>query len=194
MGEPNKGHDPEKGCQQDDPRPSLSEGITSVFTKAGEGITNVFSKAGEGILGAGSAMKDARKKVGEGVGQDDGQKKKNREKKNPDRAKNEKKFHKGFKPIPREEPKDTNIVGNITKLLPANTFLMFQTLAPLSTNDGNCHRPEIIMTSIMLIILASTCMLVCFTDTIQVRFILPIVNFTYPTDLIEKFVPFLLYP
>ncbi|KAG0612774.1 hypothetical protein M758_6G051200 [Ceratodon purpureus] len=166
MGEPNKGHDPEKGLLPDDPRPSLSEGITSVFSKAGEGITNAISKAGGGIL-------DAGKKVGEGarglVPHDDGQKKKKdrSQKKNPDRAKAEKKFHKGFKPIPREEPKDTNIVGNITKLLPANTFLMFQTLAPLATNDGNCGKPEIIMTSIMLIILASTCMLVCFTDTIQ---------------------------
>ena len=165
--------DLEKGQKQNETQPSLSEGISNAFTKAGEGITNAFNNAGGGIFGKASSIKDVAKKMEDGVEdmvtsleEKAGIGKK--VKKNPDRSRLEKKFHKHYQPVPREEPKDTNIVGNITKLLPANTFLMFQTLAPLSTNDGNCHGPEILMTSLVLIILAGTCMLVCFTDTIQV--------------------------
>lgn len=188
MGEPFKDVDPEKGQATGDlPRPSMSEGITNMFSKAGEGITSAIATVGEGIHGAGStlkdgiqgagttlkdgiqatgtAIKDGAKSAGGVVGL--GGKTPYKQKKNPYRAKQEMKFRKSFKPTPREEPKDTNIVGNITKLLPANTFLMFQTLAPLATNDGRCGRTEVFMTSTMLIILACTCMLVCFTDTIQ---------------------------
>lgn len=171
--------DLEKGGQQEEDadqhaatggRPSISEGISNAVSKASESLSSAF-------LGAGTAVIDSAKKVGEGVGlvgtkgAGGQQIKKQKDKKNPLRAKYEKKFHKRYQPpnAVREEPKDTNIVGNITKLLPANTFLMFQTLAPLATNDGKCGPTEIIMTSVMLVILASTCMLVCFTDTIQVR-------------------------
>lgn len=192
MGESYKEHDPEKGpLSEDAPRPSIGEGISNIFSKAGEGIASAITKAGEGIQATGTTLKDGAKsagggitsaitKAGEGIHATGtvlkdgakvvglgGPKTPQKQKKNPQRAKHEKKFHKNFKPIPHEEPKDTNIVGNITKLLPANTFLMFQTLAPLATNDGHCGHPEVIMTSVMLIILASTCMLVCFTDTIQ---------------------------
>lgn len=156
-------------------RPSISEGISNAVSKASGSLSSAF-------LGAGNAVIDSAKKVGGGVGlvgtkgAGDEQSKKQKDKKqkdknNPDRKKHEKKFQKRYQPptAVREEPKDTNIVGNITKLLPANTFLMFQTLAPLATNDGKCGQTEIVMTSVMLLILASTCMLVCFTDTIQVR-------------------------
>lgn len=164
--------DLEKGGQheEDADQPAATGGWPSIVSKAG----GSFSSA---VLGAGNAVIDSAKKVGEGVGlvgtkgAGGQQGKKEREKKNPLRAKHEKKFHKKYQPpnAVREEPKDTNIVGNITKLLPANTFLMFQTLAPLATNDGRCGQTEIIMTGTMLLILATTCMLVCFTDTIQVR-------------------------
>lgn len=172
--------DLEKGGQQEEDadqhaptggRPSISEGIGNAVSKASVSLSSAF-------LGAGNAVIDSAKKVGGGVGlvgtkgagAQEIEKQKNERRKRLKQLK-EDKAHKRLQPhdAVRDEPKDTNIVGNITKLLPANTFLMFQTLAPLATNDGKCGQTEIIMTGLMLVILASTCMLVCFTDTLQVR-------------------------
>lgn len=91
-----------------------------------------------------------------------------KKKKNPLRKEEEKAFNKHYHPAPRDTPKDNAGIGNITKLLPANTFLMFQTLAPLATNQGNCGQSEYIMTTVMLLVLGCACGLVCFTDTFQV--------------------------
>lgn len=169
--------DLEKGGQQEEDadqhaptggRPSISEGISNAVSKANESLSSAF-------LGAGNAVIDSAKKVGKGVGsvgtKSAGAQEIEKQKMKKEKKLREDKFHKRHQPhdAVRDEPKDTNIVGNITKLLPANTFLMFQTLAPLATNDGKCGPTEIIMTSVMLVILASTCMLVCFTDTLQVR-------------------------
>ena len=47
-------------------------------------------------------------------------------------------------------------------------FLVFKTLDPLPRNDDNRQKTNIIMMSIVLLITGSTCIMVFFTDTIQV--------------------------
>jgi hypothetical protein len=47
-------------------------------------------------------------------------------------------------------------------------FLVFKTLDPLPKNNDNRHKTKIIMTSIVLLITGSMCIMVFFTYTIQV--------------------------
>ncbi|CAM6096903.1 unnamed protein product [Calypogeia fissa] len=59
-----------------------------------------------------------------------------------------------------------DIVSNLSNLLPTGTFLAFQTLAPLFTNNGNCARDEKVMTSLLICIFEFICFILNFTDSI----------------------------
>ncbi|KAG0592376.1 hypothetical protein M758_1G241400 [Ceratodon purpureus] len=53
----------------------------------------------------------------------------------------------------------------LSYLLPTGTFLTFQVLAPLSTNNGNCGLTEKVLTGATLFFLVMGCILTSFTDS-----------------------------
>ncbi|XP_073394168.1 protein DMP3-like [Physcomitrium patens] len=55
----------------------------------------------------------------------------------------------------------------LSYLLPTGTFLTFQVIAPLATNNGKCGVTEVVMTVIALAFLATGCILSSFTDSYQ---------------------------
>lgn len=57
-------------------------------------------------------------------------------------------------------------VSNLSNLLPTGTFLAFQTLAPLFTNDGDCAGVEKIMTGLLIGMFEFICFFSNFTDSI----------------------------
>lgn len=59
----------------------------------------------------------------------------------------------------------TDILTQLSNVLPTGTFLIFQILAPLSTNNGKCGTTEIVLTSVMLILLCALCCASSFTDS-----------------------------
>ncbi|KAL2621210.1 hypothetical protein R1flu_001415 [Riccia fluitans] len=58
-----------------------------------------------------------------------------------------------------------DMLSNVMNLLPTGTYLMFQILAPLTTNDGLCGGTEKVLTSFTLCIFACFCALLSFTDS-----------------------------
>ncbi|CAM6096370.1 unnamed protein product [Calypogeia fissa] len=66
-------------------------------------------------------------------------------------------------------PKGTStkdIITNLANLLPTGTFLAFQAIAPLFTNDGNCHAVEKILTGILMGFFAAIVVILSFTDSL----------------------------
>ncbi|BBN14014.1 hypothetical protein MPTK1_6g08200 [Marchantia polymorpha subsp. ruderalis] len=61
----------------------------------------------------------------------------------------------------------SNVVSNLANLLPTGSYLAFQTMAPLFTNNGECGSTEKIMTAILLLIFAIICWTLSFTDSIN---------------------------
>jgi ABC-type multidrug transport system fused ATPase/permease subunit len=63
-------------------------------------------------------------------------------------------------------PKNTaDILTHLSNVLPTGTFLVFQVLAPLATNNGDCHKTEKVVTSAALVILSALCFFTCYTDS-----------------------------
>ncbi|GAA0169271.1 hypothetical protein LIER_23795 [Lithospermum erythrorhizon] len=57
--------------------------------------------------------------------------------------------------------------ANLARLLPTGTLLAFQLLTPIFTNNGSCDSATQPMTLILLVILAVSCFLACFTDSFK---------------------------
>jgi hypothetical protein len=59
----------------------------------------------------------------------------------------------------------TDILTQLSNVLPTGTFLVFQILAPLATNNGKCGKAEVALTALTLILLCALCVTSCFTDS-----------------------------
>ncbi|KAL2622043.1 hypothetical protein R1flu_002248 [Riccia fluitans] len=59
-----------------------------------------------------------------------------------------------------------DVVAKLSNLLPTGTFLAFQALAPLFTNNGECGGTEKFMTGILLFAFAIICWVLNFTDSV----------------------------
>ncbi|KAK4799692.1 hypothetical protein SAY86_025057 [Trapa natans] len=57
--------------------------------------------------------------------------------------------------------------ANLANLLPTGTLLAFQLLTPLFTSNGMCDAVTRPATVILLAVLATSCFLACFTDSIR---------------------------
>ncbi|MCI29607.1 hypothetical protein A2U01_0050816, partial [Trifolium medium] len=57
--------------------------------------------------------------------------------------------------------------ANLANLLPTGTLLAFQILTPVFTNNGACDSVTRILTLLLLFLLAISCFLACFTDTVK---------------------------
>jgi len=58
-----------------------------------------------------------------------------------------------------------DVLANLSNVLPTGTFMAFQVLAPLATNNGDCGVTEKVLTSVALIVLSALCFISCFTDS-----------------------------
>ncbi|XP_019173880.1 PREDICTED: uncharacterized protein LOC109169451 [Ipomoea nil] len=59
--------------------------------------------------------------------------------------------------------------AHLANLLPTGTLLAFQLLTPIFTNNGACDAATRPMTLVLLSILAVSCFLACFTDSVRGR-------------------------
>ncbi|OMO92269.1 hypothetical protein COLO4_17728 [Corchorus olitorius] len=57
--------------------------------------------------------------------------------------------------------------ANLANLLPTGTLLAFQLLMPIFTNNGSCDSATRPMTLILLLLLALSCFLASFTDSVK---------------------------
>ena len=57
--------------------------------------------------------------------------------------------------------------ANLANLLPTGTVLAFQLLAPAFTNHGACDATTALLTRILLAVLALSCLLASFTDSLR---------------------------
>ncbi|KAK1434442.1 hypothetical protein QVD17_00184 [Tagetes erecta] len=57
--------------------------------------------------------------------------------------------------------------ANLAKLLPTGTLLVFQVLTPIFTNNGSCDSTTRSLTAVLLVLLAVSCFLACFTDSFK---------------------------
>ncbi|XAR56303.1 hypothetical protein NMG60_11036738 [Bertholletia excelsa] len=57
--------------------------------------------------------------------------------------------------------------ANLANLLPTGTLLAFQLLTPLFTNNGMCDAATCPMTLVLLLLLAASCFLASFTDSLR---------------------------
>ncbi|GMI70632.1 DUF679 domain membrane protein 3 [Hibiscus trionum] len=57
--------------------------------------------------------------------------------------------------------------ANLANLLPTGTLLAFQLLLPVFTNNGSCDPATRAMTLLLLALLALSCFLACFTDSVK---------------------------
>ncbi|KAG6543010.1 hypothetical protein Mapa_015506 [Marchantia paleacea] len=60
----------------------------------------------------------------------------------------------------------SNVMSNLANLLPTGSYLAFQTMAPLFTNNGECGSTEKIMTGLLLLVFVVICWTLSFTDSI----------------------------
>jgi hypothetical protein len=58
-----------------------------------------------------------------------------------------------------------DVLANLSNVLPTGTFLAFQALAPLATNNGDCGVTQKVLTGIALVVLSVVCAISCFTDS-----------------------------
>ncbi|CAM6034445.1 unnamed protein product [Sphagnum compactum] len=61
--------------------------------------------------------------------------------------------------------KSLDILTQLSNLLPTGTFLLFQALATLSTNDGRCGHTDKVVTGVIIGVLSVICAFSCFTDS-----------------------------
>ncbi|GAB2283494.1 hypothetical protein Dimus_018006 [Dionaea muscipula] len=57
--------------------------------------------------------------------------------------------------------------ANLAKLLPSGTLLAFQLLTPIFTNNGSCDTTTRTLTLGLQVLLAISCFLACFTDSLR---------------------------
>ncbi|KAE8726026.1 putative Late embryoproteinsis abundant protein group 8 protein [Hibiscus syriacus] len=57
--------------------------------------------------------------------------------------------------------------ANLANLLPTGTLLAFQLLVPVFTNNGSCDPATRAMTLLLILLLALSCFLACFTDSVE---------------------------
>jgi hypothetical protein len=60
-----------------------------------------------------------------------------------------------------------DVLAKVSNVLPTGTFLAFQALAPLATNNGDCGVTEKVLTGIALAVLSALCVVSCFTDSFR---------------------------
>lgn len=60
----------------------------------------------------------------------------------------------------------TDIFTNLSHLLPTGQFLAFQAIVPLFTNNGDCQRPERILTAMLLGLFFIGCFGMSFVDSV----------------------------
>ncbi|KAG6419792.1 hypothetical protein SASPL_116304 [Salvia splendens] len=75
-------------------------------------------------------------------------------------------------PPPRPPPRDAlsqalQGSANLANLLPTGTLLAFQVLTPIFTNNGSCDAATRPMTLFLLTLLAASCFLASFTDSLR---------------------------
>ncbi|KAL1561224.1 Protein dmp3 [Salvia divinorum] len=75
-------------------------------------------------------------------------------------------------PPPRPPPRDAlsqalQGSANLANLLPTGTLLAFQVLTPIFTNGGSCDAATRPMTLVLLVLLAASCFLASFTDSLR---------------------------
>ncbi|CAM6012095.1 unnamed protein product [Sphagnum balticum] len=58
-----------------------------------------------------------------------------------------------------------DVLAKLSNVLPTGTFLAFQALAPVATNNGDCGVTEKVLTGIALLVLSVLCVVSCFTDS-----------------------------
>uniref|UniRef100_A0A0D9X267 DUF679 domain membrane protein 2 n=1 Tax=Leersia perrieri TaxID=77586 RepID=A0A0D9X267_9ORYZ len=56
-------------------------------------------------------------------------------------------------------------IGDVLKLLPTATVILYQVLTPIVTNTGDCHLANKIITPVLLVICAFFCAFSAFTDS-----------------------------
>ncbi|KAB1208542.1 hypothetical protein CJ030_MR7G000294 [Morella rubra] len=61
----------------------------------------------------------------------------------------------------------TSTAANLANLLPTGTLLAFQLLTPMFTNNGACDSATRTMTLVLLVLLALSCFLASFTDSVK---------------------------
>ncbi|KAG9444100.1 hypothetical protein H6P81_015440 [Aristolochia fimbriata] len=57
--------------------------------------------------------------------------------------------------------------ANLANLLPTGTLLAFQVVTPIVSNNGNCDSVTRLLTQLLLLGLAASCFLACFTDSFR---------------------------
>ncbi|KAL1222527.1 Protein DMP3 [Cardamine amara subsp. amara] len=57
--------------------------------------------------------------------------------------------------------------ANLANLLPTGTLLAFQFLMPVFTSNGSCDYPTHVLTTVLLTLLAISCFLSSFTDSVM---------------------------
>ncbi|KAH7832880.1 hypothetical protein Vadar_001021 [Vaccinium darrowii] len=58
-------------------------------------------------------------------------------------------------------------IAHLANLLPTGTLLAFQLLTPIFTNNGSCDSATRPLTFLLLLLLAASCFLACFTDSFR---------------------------
>lgn len=61
-----------------------------------------------------------------------------------------------------------DILTQLANVLPTGTFMLFQLIAPLATNNGHCGKTEKIVTGVLLAVFAVIIVVSCFTDSVKV--------------------------
>lgn len=64
-------------------------------------------------------------------------------------------------------PTTADLTSKLSNLLPTGTFLTFQVIAPLATNNGNCGATEKALTVATLVLLAAGCIATSYTDSYE---------------------------
>ena len=76
------------------------------------------------------------------------------------------------KPLPPSLPRRAlsqtlTSTANLANLLPTGTLLAFQILTPIFSNNGGCDSVTRLLTASLLLLLAVSCFLASFTDTVK---------------------------
>lgn len=61
-----------------------------------------------------------------------------------------------------------DILTQLANILPTSTYMAFQVIAPLATNNGHCGLTEKVVTGILLVVFAIIIMFSCFTDSVKI--------------------------
>lgn len=82
--------------------------------------------------------------------------------------------HEAVDPVPPPPPAPRSTLyqaltstASLANLLPTGTVLAFQLLAPAFTNHGACDATTALLTRILLAVLALSCLLASFTDSLK---------------------------